>query len=68
MRMDHKDLPEHLQPLMGGLAEDVSASEREELAAAMDLGGIGENHDFRPITLTTIHQVVYVIAFILMRI
>ncbi len=34
-RMDPKDLPEHLQPLMQDLADDLTLREREELAAAI---------------------------------
>ena len=34
-RMDPKDLPEHLQPLMEGLAEDITFREREEMVAAI---------------------------------
>ncbi len=35
VRMDPKDLPEHLQPLMEWVAEDLTICEREELAAAI---------------------------------
>ncbi len=34
-RLDPKDLPEHLQPLMGWIAEDITPLEREGLAAAI---------------------------------
>ncbi len=34
-RMDPKDLPEHLQPLMQDLADDLTLREHEELAAAI---------------------------------
>ncbi len=34
-RMDPKDLPEHLQPLMERIPEDITTCEREELAAAI---------------------------------
>ena len=34
-RMDPKDLPEHLQPLMEWISEDITIREREELAAAI---------------------------------
>ncbi len=34
-RMDPKDLPEHLQPLMEWIYEDITARECEELAAAI---------------------------------
>ncbi len=34
-RMDPKNLPEHLQPLMEWISEDVTTREREELAAAI---------------------------------
>ena len=33
--MNLKKLPEHLQPLMEDLAEDLTLKEREELAAAI---------------------------------
>ncbi len=33
--MDPKDLPEHLQPLMQDLADNLTLHEREELAAAI---------------------------------
>ncbi len=33
--LDPKDLPEHLQPLMEWIAEDITPREREELAAAI---------------------------------
>ncbi len=33
--MDTKDLPEHLQPLMEGLAEDITLREHQELAAVI---------------------------------
>ncbi len=35
VRLDSKDLPEHLQPLMEWIAEDITPREREELAAAI---------------------------------
>ncbi len=35
VHMDLKDLPEHLQPLMEWVAEDLTICEREELAAAI---------------------------------
>ncbi len=35
MCMDPKDLPEHLQPLMQDLVDDLTLREREELAAAI---------------------------------
>ncbi len=35
VRMDPKDLPEHLQPLMEGLTEDLTLLEREELVVAI---------------------------------
>ena len=34
-RMDPKDLPEHLQPLMEWILEDITTRKREELAAAI---------------------------------
>ena len=34
-RMDPKNLPEHLQPLMEWISEDITTREREELAAAI---------------------------------
>ena len=34
-RMDPKDLPEHLQPLVEWISEDITTQEREELAAAI---------------------------------
>ncbi len=34
-RIDPKDLPEHLQPLMEWISEDITAREREELAVAI---------------------------------
>ncbi len=34
VRINPKDLPEHLQPLMEWVAEDLTVREREELAAA----------------------------------
>ncbi len=34
-RLNPKDLPEHLQPLMEWIAEDITPGEREELAAAI---------------------------------
>ncbi len=34
-RMDPKDLPQHLQPLMEWISEDITTREREELAAAI---------------------------------
>ncbi len=34
-RMDPKDLPEYLQPLMEWVAEDLTIHEREELSAAI---------------------------------
>ena len=34
-RMDPKDLPEHMQPLMEWISEDITARECEELAAAI---------------------------------
>ncbi len=34
-RMDPKDLPEHLQPLMEWISEDITTRKREELAAAI---------------------------------
>ncbi len=34
-RLDPKDLPEHLQPLMEWIAKDITPREREELAAAI---------------------------------
>ncbi len=33
--MDPKDLPEHLQPLMEWISEDITTREREELAVAI---------------------------------
>ncbi len=33
--LDPKDLPEQLQPLMEWISEDITAREREELAAAI---------------------------------
>ena len=33
--MDPKDLPEHPQPLMEWISEDITAEEREEVAAAI---------------------------------
>ena len=33
--MDPKNIPEHLQPLVEGLAEDLSTYECEELPAAI---------------------------------
>ncbi len=33
--MDPADLPEYLQPLMGGVADDMNLRQREELAAAI---------------------------------
>ncbi len=35
VRMDLKDLPEHLQPLMEWISEDITTQEREELAVAI---------------------------------
>ncbi len=35
MRLDPKDIPEHLQPLMEWIAEDITSRELEELAAAI---------------------------------
>ncbi len=35
VRVDLKDLPEHLQPLMEWVAEDLTVHEREELARAI---------------------------------
>ncbi len=35
VRMDPKGLPEHLQPLMEWISEDITTREREELAAAI---------------------------------
>ncbi len=34
-RMDPKDLPDHLQPLMEWISEDITTRKREELAAAI---------------------------------
>ena len=34
-RLNPKDLPEHLQPLMEWIAEDITPREREELAVAI---------------------------------
>ena len=34
-RMDPKDLPEHLQPLMEWISEDITTHELKELAAAI---------------------------------
>ncbi len=35
VRMDSTDLPEYLQPLMEGVADDLTLRQREELAAAI---------------------------------